>query len=124
MLAEGKDKSNSIITDKCSYALPNAQYNDDIKAKAAEERENRLNRLRPNFRNLLSGNPNIHYYSTFKTAEKVFAHNPTWNAAKYGEERKILFEEHINDLKTQEQVSGDTINLLVSPFNTSYFTEQ
>ncbi|KAG8953364.1 hypothetical protein FRC03_011795 [Tulasnella sp. 419] len=101
----------AIITDPLYKALPTLaekktcwqKYNDDIKAKAAEEREHRLNKLRPNFKNLLSGNPNIHYYSTFKTAERLFANSSVWNSAKIEEERKILFEEYVAELKTREQ---------------------
>ncbi|KAG8897018.1 hypothetical protein FRB99_008513, partial [Tulasnella sp. 403] len=97
----------AIITDPLYKALSTLaekkaawqKYNDDIKAKAAEERETRLNRLRPGFKTLLVGNPDVKYYSTFKTVDKLFSQHPTWLAAKIEEERRYLFEEHVSELK-------------------------
>ncbi|KAG9023122.1 hypothetical protein FRB95_013546, partial [Tulasnella sp. JGI-2019a] len=97
----------AIITDPLYKALPTLaekktawqKYNDDIKSRAAEEREARLNRLRPSFKTLLVGNPDVTFYSTFRTADELFSQHPTWQAAKIEEERRFLFEEHVNELK-------------------------
>lgn len=79
------------------------QYVQDLKAKEAEEKEYRMNKLRPGFKALLSGNPNIVHYTTFKTADKLFAQHPTWGNAR-PEERKELFNDHMEELKQRQLV--------------------
>jgi pre-mRNA-processing factor 40 len=52
----------------------------------------------------LTNSKDIFYYTTFPTAEKLFSKVPAWNAAKVEEERKIIFEEFIDELKNAETV--------------------
>ncbi|KIO34223.1 hypothetical protein M407DRAFT_64559, partial [Tulasnella calospora MUT 4182] len=100
----------AIITDPLYKALGTLaekkaawqKYNDEIKAKVAEERETRLNKLRPGFKTLLVGNPDIKHYSTFRTVDKLFSQHPTWLAAKIEEERRFLFDEHVSELKRMQ----------------------
>lgn len=75
-----------------------------MKAKEQEEREARLGKLRPSIRNLLKGNPNVHHYTTFPTADKLFAQHPIWQQAKIESERRLIFEEHVSELKQREMV--------------------
>ncbi|KDQ19637.1 hypothetical protein BOTBODRAFT_126520 [Botryobasidium botryosum FD-172 SS1] len=99
----------AIITDPLYKALGTLgekkacwlKYVQDLKAKEAEEKETRMNRLRPGFKALLSGNPNVVHYTTFKTADKLFAQHPTWANAKL-DERKELFNEHMEEIKEKE----------------------
>jgi len=56
------------------------------------------------------GNPIVKHYTTFRTADKLFAQHPAWMAVKIEEERRTLFDEHINELK---QI--DIVSLPVSP---------
>jgi len=75
-----------------------------LKAKEQEEREARLSKLRPSIRNLLKGNPNVHHYTTFSTADKLFAQHPIWQHAKIESEKRLIFEEHVSELKQREMV--------------------
>jgi pre-mRNA-processing factor 40 len=55
-------------------------------------------------RNMLKGNPSVFPYTTFATADKVFAQHPIWQQAKFEPERKMIFEEYVGELKQQEIV--------------------
>lgn len=73
-----------------------------MKAKEQEEKDARLAKLRPALRNLLKGNPNVFHYSTFATADKLFAQHPTWQQGKLEAERRLIFEEYVSELKQRE----------------------
>jgi pre-mRNA-processing factor 40 len=75
-----------------------------LKAKEQEEREARLAKIRPAIRNMLKGNPNVFHYSTFATADKLFAQHPIWQQARMESERKLIFEEYVAELKQREVV--------------------
>ncbi|CAE6542388.1 unnamed protein product [Rhizoctonia solani] len=100
----------AIITDPLYKALGSLaekkaawqKYVEAIKAKEKEERDSRIAKARTGIRTLLSNSRDIHYYTTFPTAEKLFAKVPAWNAAKIEEERKIIFDEFIDELKNAE----------------------
>ena len=77
---------------------------DGLRAKEQEEREARLSKLRPSIRNMLKGNPNVFHYTTFATADKLFAQHPIWQQAKVEAERKLIFEEYVAELKQREVV--------------------
>lgn len=77
---------------------------DNLKAKEQEEREARLAKTRPAIRNMLKGNPNVFHYTTFPTADKLFAQHPIWQQAKVEAERKLIFEEYVAELKQREVV--------------------
>lgn len=77
---------------------------DALKAKEIEERETRLGKLRPALRNMLKGNPNVFHYTTFATADRLFAQHPIWQQAKIEAERKLIFEEYVAELKQREVV--------------------
>ena len=81
------------------------QYTENLKAKEQEEREARLSKLRPAIRNMLKGNPNVFHYTTFATADRLFAQHPIWQQAKIEAERKLVFEEYVAELKQREMVS-------------------
>ncbi|KIJ55313.1 hypothetical protein M422DRAFT_199451 [Sphaerobolus stellatus SS14] len=78
------------------------KYVDNLRAKEVEEREARLAKLRPAIRNMLKGNPNVFHYTTFATADRLFAQHPIWHQAKITDERKLIFEEYIAELKQRE----------------------
>ena len=80
------------------------QYTEGLKAKEQEEREARLAKIRPAIRNMLKGNPNVFQYSTFPTADKLFAQHPIWQQARIESERKLIFEEYVSELKQREVV--------------------
>jgi hypothetical protein len=40
----------------------------------------------------------------FPTADKLFAQHPIWQQAKIESERRLIFEEHISELKQREMV--------------------
>jgi pre-mRNA-processing factor 40 len=82
-----------------------------LKAKEQEEREARLTKLRPSIRNLLKGNPNVQPYTTFLTADKLFAQHPIWQQAKIESERRLIFEEHITEVKQREMVCPFSIQI-------------
>ncbi|CAG8714865.1 1844_t:CDS:2, partial [Acaulospora colombiana] len=54
------------------------KYVDTLKNKEAEEKEARMNKQRPAIRNLLKGNPNVFHYTSFETADQLFAQHPIW----------------------------------------------
>ena len=80
------------------------QYTNGLKVKEQEEKEARLSKLRPAIRNMLRGNPSVFHYSTFKTADRLFAQHPIWQQAKIEAERKLIFEEYVAELKEREVV--------------------
>lgn len=80
------------------------KYVADLRQKEKDERDARLNKARPGFKALLSGNPQVLYYTTFRTAERLFAQHPTWLSLKSVGERSLLFEEHTDELKNFEMV--------------------
>jgi len=53
---------------------------------------------------MLKGNPNVFHYTTFRTADKLFAQHPIWQQARIEAERKLIFEEYITELKQREMV--------------------
>jgi len=62
----------------CSYLgslMPKnlMQCMNGLKVKEQEEEEVRLSKLRPAIRNMLKGNLSVFHYSTFKTADRLFA---------------------------------------------------
>ena len=61
-------------------------------------------KLRPAIRNMLKGNPNVFYYTTFATADNLFGQHPIWQQAKIEAERKLIFEEYVAELKQREVV--------------------
>lgn len=80
------------------------QYTNGLRVKEQEEREARLSKLRPALRNMLKGNPNVFHYTTFPTADRLFAQHPIWQQAKIEAERRLIFEEYVNELKEREVV--------------------
>jgi len=100
----------SIITDPLYKALNTLaekkaawqKFTDALRAKEQEEREARLSKLRPAIRNMLKGNPNVFHYTTFATADKLFAQHPIWQQAKIEAERKLVFEEYVAELRQRE----------------------
>jgi hypothetical protein len=80
------------------------QYVDMLKTKEAEEKEARMNRNRPAIRNMLKGNPNVFHYTSFETADQLFAQHPIWQQGRIEAERRQLFREYIGDLQQREQV--------------------
>lgn len=53
---------------------------------------------------MLKGNPNVFHYTTFATADRVFAQHPIWQQAKVEAERRLVFEEYVAELKQREMV--------------------
>jgi pre-mRNA-processing factor 40 len=80
------------------------QYVDMLKTKEAEEKEARMNKNRPAIRNTLRGNPNVFHYTSFETADQLFAQHPIWQQVRIESERRQLFREYIGDLQQREQV--------------------
>lgn len=97
---------------------------DGLRAKEQEEREARLSKLRPSIRNMLKGNPNVFHYTTFATADKLFAQHPIWQQAKIEAERNLIFEEYIAELKQREVVSTIAMLLTKSCDGTLSLTQQ
>ncbi|KAI0305983.1 hypothetical protein B0F90DRAFT_1695150 [Multifurca ochricompacta] len=89
---------NSLAEKKATWQ----KYTEGLKAKEQEEREARLAKIRPAIRNMLKGNPNVFHYSTFPTADKLFAQHPIWQQARVEAERKLIFEEYVAELKQRE----------------------
>ena len=54
---------------------------------------------------MLKGNPNVFHYTTFATADKLFAQHPIWQQAKIEAERRLIFEQYVDELKDREMVS-------------------
>ncbi|KLO11520.1 hypothetical protein SCHPADRAFT_905943 [Schizopora paradoxa] len=100
----------AIITDPLYKALNTLaekkatwqKYVDGLKQKEQEEKEARLAKIRPAIRNMLKGNPNVFHYTTFQTADKLFAQHPIWQMAKIEVERKMIFEEYVAELNQRE----------------------
>ncbi|EUC55685.1 Pre-mRNA-processing protein PRP40 [Rhizoctonia solani AG-3 Rhs1AP] len=102
----------AVITDPLYKALGSLaekkaawqKYVEAIEAKEKEERDSRIAKARSGIRTLLTNSRDIHYYTTFPTAEKLFAKVSAWNAAKIEEERRIIFDEFIEELKNAETI--------------------
>ncbi|KAG9077640.1 hypothetical protein FRC06_008795 [Ceratobasidium sp. 370] len=102
----------AIITDPLYKALGTLaekkaawqKYVEAIKTKEREERDARIAKARPGIRKLLTDSKDVFYYTTFPTAEKLFAKVPAWNAAKIEDERKTIFEEFLEELKNAETI--------------------
>ncbi|KIY49463.1 hypothetical protein FISHEDRAFT_41666, partial [Fistulina hepatica ATCC 64428] len=89
---------NSLAEKKSVYQ----KYTTSLKQKEQEEREARLAKLRPAVRNMLKGNPAVFHYTTFPTADRLFAQHPIWQQARIEAERKLIFEEYVNELRQRE----------------------
>ncbi|KAJ7619887.1 hypothetical protein B0H17DRAFT_1113867 [Mycena rosella] len=48
------------------------------------------------------GNPNVFHYTTFATADKLFAQHPIWQQARIEAERRLVFDEYVTELKQRE----------------------
>ncbi|KAJ7509732.1 hypothetical protein B0H11DRAFT_1960858 [Mycena galericulata] len=100
----------AIITDPLYKALNTLaekkatfqKYTTNLKIKEQEDKEARLAKLRPALRNMLKGNPNVFHYTTFATADKLFAVHPIWQQARIEAERRLIFEEYVTELKQRE----------------------
>ena len=108
-LAEGNIFVAKLIYLIHSLIASIPQYVDGLKEKEREEREARLAKIRPALRNMLKGNPAVYPYSTFDSAELVFASHPIWQQAKIESERRMIFEEYVAELKQREIVSPSII---------------
>ena len=111
MLGKGAHIFSNLLSILTSW-----QYTTSLKQKEQEEKEARLNKLRPAIRNLLKGNPNVFHYTTFPTADKLFHQHPIWQMAKIESERKLLFEEYVNELKEREVVCWLSLLNVLSHF--------
>ena len=60
---------------------------------------------------MLRGNPNVFHYTTFPTADKLFAQHPIWQQARFESERRMIFEEYVAELKQREVVRGSFISV-------------
>ena len=100
-MAKGRESQSMSDT---RHSAPYLQFTDALKAKEHEEREARLSKLRPAIRNMLKGNPNVFHYTTFPTADRLFAQHPIWQQAKIEAERRLIFEEYVSELKQREVV--------------------
>ncbi|KAJ7158894.1 hypothetical protein C8R46DRAFT_1110690 [Mycena filopes] len=89
---------NSLAEKKATYQ----KYTSNLKIKEQEDKEARLTKLRPALRNMLKGNPNVFHYTTFATADKLFAQHPIWQQARIEAERRLIFEEYVAELKQRE----------------------
>lgn len=99
----------------------NLQYTNGLRAKEQEEKEARLAKLRPAIRNMLKGNPNVFHYTTFRTADKLFAQHPIWQQARIEAERKLIFEEYIAELKQREMVRCFTVFIVSALLSSIFF---
>ncbi|KAJ7446723.1 hypothetical protein FB451DRAFT_1188580 [Mycena latifolia] len=89
---------NTLAEKKATYQ----KYTTNLKIKEQEDKEARLAKLRPALRNMLKGNPNVFHYTTFATADKLFAAHPIWQQARIEAERRLIFEEYVAELKQRE----------------------
>ena len=62
---------------------------------------------------MLKGNPNVFHYTTFPTADKLFAQHPIWQQARIESERRMIFEEYVAELKQREVVRGSSISAML-----------
>lgn len=114
-LAERKAVWQKVSTLEISLDAANSpggvsQYVSDLVANAEAARQEKIARLRPHFKKLFQQNKDrIKYYSTFRTAEKLFEHDRVWNSLERADDRKTLFDEYVHDLKTAKQVRTQTI---------------
>lgn len=84
------------------------QYISDLVDNAEAARQEKISRLRPHYKRLFQQNKDrIKAYSTFRTAENLFANDRVWNTLERVEDRKTLFDEYVHDLRTAKQVSVD-----------------
>ena len=44
------------------------------------------------------------HYTTFSTADRLFAQHPIWQQARVESERKLIFDEYVAELKQREVV--------------------
>ncbi|KAF7316925.1 hypothetical protein HMN09_00426700 [Mycena chlorophos] len=89
---------NSLAEKKATFQ----KYTTELQAKEQLEKEARLAKLRPALRNMLKGNPNVFHYTTFATADKLFAQHPIWQQARIEAERQLIFEDYVSELKQRE----------------------
>ncbi|KAJ6514580.1 hypothetical protein DFH09DRAFT_1099665 [Mycena vulgaris] len=89
---------NTLAEKKSTYQ----KYTTNLKIKEQEDKEARLAKLRPALRNMLKGNPNVFHYTTFATADKLFAQHPIWQQARIEAERRLIFDEYVTELKQRE----------------------
>ncbi|KAF7327836.1 hypothetical protein MKEN_00363400 [Mycena kentingensis (nom. inval.)] len=89
---------NSLAEKKATFQ----KYTTELQAKEQQEKESRLAKLRPALRNMLKGNPNVYHYTTFATADKLFAQHPIWQQARIEAERQLIFEDYVSELKQRE----------------------
>ena len=75
-----------------------------LRAKEKKEKEAWLARIRPAMRNMLKCNPNVFPYTTFTTADKLFAQHPICQQAKIESVRKMVFEEYVAESRQRELV--------------------
>ncbi|CED83013.1 Spliceosomal protein FBP11/Splicing factor PRP40 [Phaffia rhodozyma] len=73
----------------------------ETKARKTEEKEARLERLRPQYKKLLSETPSVKPYSTFRTVDRLLQDSSVWKQTQE-EERKSLFDEFISELRNRE----------------------
>jgi len=62
---------------------------------------------------MLKGNPNVFHYTTFPTADRLFAQHPIWQQAKIEAERRFIFEEYVSELKQREVVCSTLLSFAV-----------
>lgn len=108
-LAEKKAAFEKVTTagENCA----DEQYTQSIITDRQAAKEARLARLRPLLFKLFAQSPYIKSYSTIKTADQVFAKERHWREAT-AEERRLLVDEFVTDLRRREEVSKADITAL------------
>ncbi|KAJ9120055.1 hypothetical protein QFC22_002952 [Naganishia vaughanmartiniae] len=80
------------------------KYTADLVANAEAIKQEKVDRLRPHFKKLFQQHRDqIKYFSTFRTAERLFENDRVWNSLEDVQDRRALFEEYVNGLKTAKQ---------------------
>ncbi|KAH8107472.1 hypothetical protein DFH11DRAFT_1748020 [Phellopilus nigrolimitatus] len=78
------------------------KWDQTIRATITDPLYKALNTLSEKKKCWQKGNPNVFHYSTFQSADRLFAQHPIWQQAKIESERKMIFEEYVAELKQRE----------------------
>ena len=99
MRATIKDPQYRSVKDPRDRKAAFEKYTVQQRANEREEEEKRLADLRARFNKMLQSHEEIKHYTRWKTAKPILEHEAIFRSAKSDDERRLLFEEFLVELK-------------------------
>lgn len=97
-----KQPQYRAIKDPIQRKLAFEKYVEEIQKQESEKEHDRLIKLKADFNRMLKSHPEIKYYTRWRVAREILDGETAFKATDNEEEKRLLFEEYIAELKRIE----------------------